>query len=960
MSRGLILLAGAFLSPAQAQDEPHAVVRTAVHAIQGDSAARVGARWEARLRRNPGDRAALLGLATLARLEYDYDAAERRYRALDAADDAEPDAYAAFARLGLAQAADAGGLLDEAARQYERALSAAQVAGDVRAHAQALMGMAFMVASTESIERGVAYLDSAVRLIPPAAIELVADAHRRRAVMLAVQSTPGAMAEADACVGLAQRANDARLEAHCWRAAALDLTLRGESDSAYVLLSLAAQRHRAARDRSMLAETLIRQSGILRGRGELGAAKQRLLDAIVEADAARNLLAIASAHNGLGSLHLRFRDFAAAGEEFRLAISMFDAQGDPASAMLARAFLPMVYAGEGDLNRARAEADTVLAWYRGTGEVPNQFDMLRTRASLAMRARNWAVADSVLTGAAALAQTHGVPGWQEALDLDFGRLALYRGDLAAAERHLRARLAGLDSSRHAARHETRSRLAEVYARQGKLDLAVNELEEAGAQFDDWRATLADPELRVLAFQAEPSDNYEQHAGIARTLALLVQGGRAEAAFALAEGRRARELADRLARGAALRLGSGSGSASARRATDATLADRIAHIASALPDAETALIEFVSAADGTPITAFVVTRAGVRGVVVPALDSLTGRIGRFVALIVNGSDPQALARELGAALVAPVEALLPADVTRLVLIPDGALHRLPFNALRLADNRFVIERYTLSLAPSASIAAALWNRPTRAGHDVRLLAFGDPSFAADSALPRLPESGREARLVARFAPASDVRLREQASGAFLKEANLEPYTVLHFATHALVDDRSVARTALALAPGGGEDGLVTPGDLAALELRADLVVLSACRSAGGVVVDGEGVQGLTGPLLEAGARAVVATGWRISDRATVRLVEDFYRGLAAGHSAAEALRGAKLAALSAGAPASEWAAFTLTGDPTVRVPLVAPSSSWRASAAMALAVLLLLGGLALIARRARPYDGPARR
>jgi CHAT domain-containing protein len=114
-------------------------------------------------------------------------------------------------------------------------------------------------------------------------------------------------------------------------------------------------------------------------------------------------------------------------------------------------------------------------------------------------------------------------------------------------------------------------------------------------------------------------------------------------------------------------------------------------------------------------------------------------------------------------------------------------------------------------------------------------------------------------------------------------------------------------------------------LAGLRLDADLVVLSACRTAGGVVVDGEGVQGLTAPLLAAGARSILATGWRVGDERTVFLVEAFYAELARGRTVGDALRTAKLAALARKAPASIWAAFTVFGDPFVTVPLRSPAS-----------------------------------
>jgi hypothetical protein len=118
----------------------------------------------------------------------------------------------------------------------------------------------------------------------------------------------------------------------------------------------------------------------------------------------------------------------------------------------------------------------------------------------------------------------------------------------------------------------------------------------------------------------------------------------------------------------------------------------------------------------------------------------------------------------------------------------------------------------------------------------------------------------------------------------------------------------------------------------------------------VVVSGEGLEGLTTPLLEAGARSVVATQWRIGDRSTVSLVRDLYDALARGVPVAEALREAKLAAIRRGAPASEWAGFTVVGDPLVRVPLHAPSRRLPAGGLAAAGALVLLAGGYLATRR----------
>jgi len=183
-------------------------------------------------------------------------------------------------------------------------------------------------------------------------------------------------------------------------------------------------------------------------------------------------------------------------------------------------------------------------------------------------------------------------------------------------------------------------------------------------------------------------------------------------------------------------------------------------------------------------------------------------------------------------------------------------------------------------------------------------------------------------------------------------------VIHLATHALVDDRALGRTALALAPGDSGSGLVTPAELARLRLRADLVVLSAWRTAGGVVVDGEGLQGLTAPLLEAGARSVVATSWRVGDRSTLRLVDGLYAALARGRPVVDALRAAKLAAMRDGAPPAVWAAFELVGDPATVVPLTPPRARtvWWVGAG---GLVVLAIAAVLRRRRLRVADaGPA--
>jgi CHAT domain-containing protein len=347
-------------------------------------------------------------------------------------------------------------------------------------------------------------------------------------------------------------------------------------------------------------------------------------------------------------------------------------------------------------------------------------------------------------------------------------------------------------------------------------------------------------------------------------------------------------------------------------------------------------------------------------VLPPADSLTADLDRFAALTERGETAPQLIQRISAALLQPALADLPPSITELILVPDGRLHRLPFDAL-LVDGEPLISRYVVSRAPSAVIALQLLPRPARTG-PARMLALGDPRFSNETGssdpdtevyrsgytetggLARLAGSSREARAVARFSRDAVVRLRDDASEAYLKRAMLDSFQIIHFATHALVDDQSPGRSSLALSPGQGEDGFLGAAELGQLHLGADLVVLSACRTAGGALIGGEGVQGLTAPLLAAGARAVVATLWPIGDRRTQRLVEDLYRNMAGGATVGVALQQAKRAARARGESAAVWAAFTLVGDPDVRLNLVEPHTGFGTWATLAL--VILVGGLTL--------------
>ena len=335
------------------------------------------------------------------------------------------------------------------------------------------------------------------------------------------------------------------------------------------------------------------------------------------------------------------------------------------------------------------------------------------------------------------------------------------------------------------------------------------------------------------------------------------------------------------------------------------------------DSRTAIVEFTTGAGGEPTTVFVLDHRQLRAYAAPPADSLAGSIARFADLVAGGNWPKALARTLGRLLLDSAVAALPATVVRLILVPDGPLYRLPFDAVLLPSGHPLVERYAVTIAPSVRLAAE-WLRDrgaeTRPG---RVIAFGDARFEAGAGLPRLIGSGEEALVATGRGSRGQAFLGEAASEAELKRGAMDGASILHLATHARTEDWGVLTSAVYLSPGDGEDGRVGPEEISGLTLPIDLVVLSGCHTSGGMVVFGEGIQGLVTPFLEAGARAVVATYWEVKDRQIVPMVSLFYKELAGGRAAGDALHAAKLAAYRAGDPPSRWAALSLTGDPDVR-------------------------------------------
>jgi CHAT domain-containing protein len=313
------------------------------------------------------------------------------------------------------------------------------------------------------------------------------------------------------------------------------------------------------------------------------------------------------------------------------------------------------------------------------------------------------------------------------------------------------------------------------------------------------------------------------------------------------------------------------------------------------------------------------------------DDLRAHISRLLAAIQTQGDAwKQPSRELGAKILAGMP-----PQRHMIVVEDGSLH-VPMEVLGVpGSDALVIERCDVSYLPSARLVAM----PGARGHRLlvpwkrELVAIGDPPVSATDALAQsekwqpLPASADEIRSIARIIPGrAETHLGADARKAYLLDTRLEGLPLLHLSTHALVDTERPDRSRILLASASPANAdYLFQDEVGKLDLKdVGLVTVSACDTARGKVIGGEGEQAFTQSFLAAGASATVTSLWKVADEPTASFMKQFYYSLTLGRSKAEALREAKLSFLHSNSALSSpryWAAFVLTGDgwnPTTRV------------------------------------------
>jgi CHAT domain-containing protein/exonuclease VII small subunit len=338
---------------------------------------------------------------------------------------------------------------------------------------------------------------------------------------------------------------------------------------------------------------------------------------------------------------------------------------------------------------------------------------------------------------------------------------------------------------------------------------------------------------------------------------------------------------------------------------------VANLQTALP-MDTALIEYYSAGDR--LVAAVVTRETIEITTVAAVSQVTRllqllrfQISKFS---MGAAHTQRFEHPLLRATLGHLEALY-AELMRplrprlreqrLVVVPHGALHFLPFHALRNGDE-YLGDTYTVSYAPSAAVFALCQQKA--AAEKKGSLVLGIPD-------DRAPQIVTEAQSVAALLPEAKLYLGEQATAKILLERGPET-ALLHIATHGVYRRDNPMFSGIRLG-----DGYVNLYDLYQLRLNAKLVTLSGCATGMNFVAAGDELLGLQRGLFYAGATTLLLSLWDVHDRSTAELMQEFYRSYIQNGDAAVSLRGAMQILRRENPHPYFWAPFVLVGKITTK-------------------------------------------
>lgn len=420
----------------------------------------------------------------------------------------------------------------------------------------------------------------------------------------------------------------------------------------------------------------------------------------------------------------------------------------------------------------------------------------------------------------------------------------------------------------------------AFVKERNFSAAEEMFELAICEIEAKRLSVAGADIEKVSFMQDKATAYHE------LLKLLVSVGETKKAFAVAEKIKSRVLEDK---------------AGNRKNLDQKMKPLSPSVSN-----ETAVISYTITDDACFVFVFRPQAEQPKIFVIPEGEKvLTEKVKRFRAGLIN-FDPsfKPQAKELYALLLKNSESEI-GNAKSLLIIPDGTLWELPFQALITSEQKYLIEKYVVAYSPSLNNLNSS-PRSSLLGKQEQFLAFANSVPSAP-----LPETEKEVANISKFYEKTEIFKRLAATEENFKSM-AHRFERIHLAVHGEMNSLDSFDSTLLLAPTASEDGRLTISEILKMNLSARMVVLSGCDTSNGQFAVGEGLLSLSWAFLVSGASNVVAAQWAVEERSTADLMTNFYRALDKNQkSSAAALRAAQLQSLKASMPHNHpfyWAAF----------------------------------------------------
>ena len=582
---------------------------------------------------------------------------------------------------------------------------------------------------------------------------------------------------------------------------------------------------------------------------------------------ARRIAALA--HLNLGSAYYYLGEFESSLDNEQRAIAYYKPAADRRNHMIALGELGLANSGLGKDEEAIASYTQA---FQLACELNSNRDAERHAGNLALSwidAKNWGQADEWNRKALELAPKVDDKASIPYLVRNQARIAAGRGQPEEALR-IYAGLLADKTTPPRIRWEAYGRTGRIEAEARQFAQANRDFERALRMIDENPAALSDSQLRMSLLTLF-IPYYQDYVDA------LMQQNNPVAAIRISESSRAQVLTERM-----------------QRDNKPSRFPSLASLQAVARSTHSVLLSFWLVAAPYPSFAWLIAPDSVRTFRLPPAEEIEKRVTAYREIVEHPLKDPILANdpsgpELWNVLMREIGPAIPKGA-HVIVIPDGALHRLNLETLVVPTPapHYWIEDVTVAVAPSITVAAMpeTGTPPARKS----LLLIGAPDYTGSGFEP-LKNAGKEVSdIAARFGSASQVTGPKAAPDAY-KAQGPGNFSHIHFTAHAEADAQNPLSSAVILS---GAQNRLFARDVIDIPLHADLVTISACKSAGVRSYAGEGLIGFAWAFLRAGARHVVAGLWDVSDSSTEPLMDRFYGEIAAGRDPVDALHNAKLA------------------------------------------------------------------